>query len=493
MAMEKTVYQQIAARTGGDIYIGVVGPVRTGKSTLIKRIMEELVIPNIEDAYRKERARDELPQSGSGKTIMTSEPKFVPEEAVEISPDGTATLRVRMIDSVGYMVDGAAGAMEDGKERMVTTPWYDEEIPMSQAAELGTKKVMEDHCSIGLVVTTDGTVTEISRADYEVPEARAIRDMLATGKPFVVLINSRSPQSAAAQALARQLRETYGVGVYPADCQTLTAQEIGNLLQDLLYAFPMQEMRVFLPRWMDALEYDHPIKATLYDALAQKAAGIGALCQARSVLETLEELEHVTGVQLLGIDLGTGTVSCQLQFPESLYYEILSQRSGLEITSDAELMGLLTELAQVKQRYDKIASALEQTQATGYGIVMPTRGEMTLEAPELVRKGSAWGVKLKAGAPSIHMMRVDLEAEISPMVGSELQSQELVGSLSRQFEEDREKLWESNIFGKSVFEMVSDSIEGKLRRLPDEVQMKFRGSLAKTVNEGANGMICILF
>ena len=493
MAMEKTVYQQIAARTGGDIYIGVVGPVRTGKSTLIKRIMEELVIPNIEDAYRKERARDELPQSGSGKTIMTSEPKFVPEEAVEISPDGTARLRVRMIDSVGYMVDGATGAMEDGKERMVTTPWFDQEIPLSQAAELGTKKVMEDHCSVGLVVTTDGTVTEIPRADYETPEARAIRDMKATGKPFVVLLNSRNPKSAATQTLAKQLGEVYGVGVYPADCQTLTAQEIGALLQDLLYAFPMQEMRVYLPRWMDALEYDHPVKAALYDALSDRAARIGALCQARSVLETLTELEPVTGVTIQDIDLGTGTISCRLQFPESLYYEILSDRTGLEITGDGELLALLTELAQVKQRYDKIASALDQTQATGYGIVMPTRAEMQLQAPELVRKGSAYGVKLKAAAPSIHMMRVDLEAEISPMVGGEQQSQELVSSLAHQYEEDREKLWESNIFGKSVFEMVNDSIEGKLRRIPDEVQLKFRNSLSKTVNEGANGMICILF
>ena len=491
--MEKSLYQQIAARTGGDIYVGVVGPVRTGKSTLIKRIMEELVIPNISDPYRKERARDELPQSGSGKTIMTSEPKFVPEEAVEISPDGTAKLRVRMIDSVGYMVEGAVGAMENGAPRMVTTPWYDHEIPMTEAAELGTKKVMEEHCSIGLVVTTDGTVTDIPRGDYEQAEARAVADMKATGKPFVVVVNSREPQSAQAQALCARLRETWGVGVYAADCLTLTAGQIGELLQDLLYAFPLGELRVFLPRWMDALEFDNPVKAALYDGLAARAEEIGALCQAKSVLETLTELENVAGVQVPRIDLGTGTVSCTIQFPESLYYEILSDRTGFSITGEGELMELLTELSRVKQSYDKIASALEETQATGYGVVMPTRGEMKLEPPETIRKGGAYGLRLKASAPSIHMMRVDLDAEISPMVGDEKQSQELVRSLTQQFETDKEQLWESNIFGKSVYEMVNDSFTTKLRRMPQDVRVKFRGSLGRTVNEGATGMICILF
>ena len=491
--MEKTIYQEIAARTGGDIYEGVVGPVRTGKSTLIKRIMEALVIPNIDDPYRKERARDELPQSGSGKTIMTSEPKFVPEEAVEISPDGTAKLRVRMIDSVGYMVEGAVGAMEDGQPRMVATPWYDHEIPMTEAAELGTKKVMEEHCSIGLVVTTDGTVTDIPRQDYLQAEARAIADMQATGKPFLVVVNSRDPQGSQAQALCRRLAEEHGVGVYAADAQTLTAPEIGELLRDLLYAFPMQELRVFLPRWMDALEYDHPIKAALYDALASRAGEITALSQAKGILETLGQLENVSGVRIPQIDLGTGTVSCELQFPESLYYEILSSRTGFTITGEGELLELLTQLSQVKASYDKIASALEEAQATGYGVVVPTRAEMKLETPELIRKGSAYGVRLKAGAPSIHMMRVDLDAEISPMVGGEQQSQELVRSLTQQFETNQEQLWESNIFGKSVYEMVSDSLVSKLRRMPEDIRAKFRGSLSRTVNEGATGMLCILF
>ncbi len=491
--MEKTLYEKIAARTGGDIYVGVVGPVRTGKSTLIKRIMEELVIPNMEDPYRKERARDELPQSGSGKTIMTSEPKFVPEEAVEICPEGNVKLRVRMIDSVGYLVDGAVGAMENGAPRMVTTPWYDHEIPMTQAAELGTKKVMEEHCSIGLVVTTDGTVTDIPRSEYEKAEARAIGDMKATGKPFLVVVNSTAPQAPAAQALRRTLEESWGVPVAAADCQTLTAQELLEILQDLLYAFPMGELRVSLPRWMDALEQDHPIKSQVYAGLLARAKKIGSMGQAGEILETLQELEPVSEVMIPEMDLGNGIVSCEIRFPESLYYEILSQRTGLEITEEGELLELLTELSAVKASYDKIASALEAAQATGYGVVMPTREDMKLEAPEMVRKGSAFGVKLKAGAPSIHMIRVDLDAEISPMVGDERQSQDLVNSLKEQYETDGEQLWDSNIFGKSVFEMVNDGLTGKLRRLPEDIRGKFRGSLTRTVNEGASGMICILF
>ncbi len=492
MAMEKSIYQEIAARTGGDIYIGVVGPVRTGKSTLIKRIMEELVIPNIEDPYRKERARDELPQSGSGKTIMTSEPKFVPEEAVEISPDGTARLRVRMIDSVGYMVEGAVGAMEDGVPRMVTTPWYDHEIPMTEAAELGTKKVMEDHCSIGLVVTTDGSITDIPRGDYENAEVRAISDMKATGKPFLVIVNSKEPQGEPAQSLCRRIQETYQVSCVPADCQALSAGDIAALLRDLLYVFPMQELRVYLPRWMDALEFDHPVKAALYDALATRAGEISALCQAESTLAALMELENVVGCRIRDIDLGTGTVSCVLDFPESLYYEILSGKTGFSINGEGELMELLTELAQVKRAYDKIASALDEAQATGYGVVMPTPEEMRMEPPEIIRKGSAYGIKLKAGAPSIHMLRVDIDAEISPMVGDEKQSEDLVRHLTDQYENDPEKLWESNIFGKSVFEMVNDGLTTKLRRMPDDVRGKFRHSLGRIINEGAGGLICII-
>ena len=485
----ETIYSDIAARTGGNVYIGVVGPVRTGKSTLIKRIMEALVIPAIKDPYRAQRAQDELPQSGSGRTIMTSEPKFVPEEAVEISPDGKATMRIRMIDSVGYMIPGAVGADEDGIPRMVTTPWSKEPIPMTEAAELGTKKVMEDHCSIGLVVTTDGSVTDIPREDYLEAEARAIRDMQATGKPFLVIVNTRNPGSEASGSVQNMLRERYGVESVAADCQALDTAGIAQLLEQLLYSFPLQEVRVFLPRWLDALESDHPVKAAIYPALQEYAQQIATLAQAELSLCKLKELEDVLDVRLKGVDLGTGTVSCELQLQDQLFYDILSSKAGQPIQNDAQLLSLLTELSRIRKEYDQISDALASVQATGYGIVMPTAQDTKLEKPEVVRKGGAFGVKLKAKAPSIHMMRVDVDTEISPMVGGEQQSQDLIGYLSG---EDPEKLWESNIFGKSLGTMIQEGLTGKLLRTPEDVRAKFRGSLCRVINEGANGLICLI-
>jgi len=485
----ESIYQDIATRTGGNIYIGVVGPVRTGKSTLIKRIMEKTVIPCIDDPYRAERARDELPQSGSGRTIMTSEPKFVPEEAVEISPDGMSKLRIRMIDSVGYMVNGAVGAEEEGIPRMVTTPWYDREIPMTEAAELGTKKVMQEHCSIGLVVTTDGSVTDIPREDYVDGERRAIRDMQATGKPFLVIVNSREPKAQPAAAVKDQIYKDFGVEAVIADCQALEEADISLLLKSLLCAFPMEQLQVHLPRWIDALEEDHPVKAALYSALLDTAERVTSLSHAEEVLSELQNLEQVTDYTLRSVDLATGTVVCSLAFPEALFYEILSARAGMEIKTDGELLRLLTELAKVKREYDRISDALSSVKATGYGVVMPTADEMKLETPEIIRKGGAFGVKLKAGAPSIHMVRVDIDTEISPMVGDEKQSRDLITYLTG---EDPEKLWESNIFGKSVYELIRDGLNGKVMGLPDDVRGKFRGTLTRIVNDGANGLICLI-
>ena len=485
----ENIYKDFAVRTGGNIYIGVVGPVRPGKSTLIKRIMEQLVIPNMEDIYRQERARDELPQCASGKTIMTSEPKFVPEEAVEISPDATAKLRVRMIDSVGYMVDGAMGAEEDGKPRMVTTPWNDEEIPLAQAAELGTKKVMDEHCSIGMVVTTDGTVTDIPRADYIAAERRAIRDMQATGKPFLVVINSRTPSGAAAKQVKDQIKQEFGMDAVIADCQALDLEQIGELLRNLLYAFPLKELRVYLPRWLDALDDNHPVKEVLYEALLQRAEEITSLAMAERTLSQLKDLEQVLDFTVRSVDLSSGTVSCVITFPENLFYEILSTKAGLDIQNDAQLLTLLTELVKIKAEYDKISDALSAVKATGYGVVMPNVGEMTLEKPEIVKKGGAFGVKLKAGAPSIHMIRVDIDTEISPMVGDEKQSQDLIAYLGG---ENPEKLWQSHIFGKSVYELIQEGLATKLLQLPEEVRGKFRGTLTRIVNDGANGLICLI-
>ncbi len=485
----ETIYADIAARTGGNIYIGVVGPVRTGKSTLIKRIMENMVIPCMEDPYLKERARDELPQSGSGKTIMTSEPKFVPEEAVEISPDGTTRLRIRMIDSVGYMVEGAVGALEDGEPRMVTTPWYDYEIPMTQAAELGTQKVMQEHCSIGLVVTTDGSITDIPRGDYVEAEKRAIQDMQETGKPYLVLINSRNPDSAQAQALRQRLDQEYGVQAEVVDCQSLGQQDMARLLKKLLYAFPLEQVQVQLPRWLDALEPEHPMKSGLYAGLLQWAQGIHTLGQAENSLQQLKNVEPVEDLYVKSLDLATGTVSCSLMLPQSLFYEILSSRAGIPITTDGELLTILTELAQAKTEYDKISDALTAARATGYGVVMPDQQEMTLQEPELLHKNGSFGVKLKAGAPSIHMIRVDLDTEISPMVGDEKQSRDLVGRLA---EESPEKLWQSHIFGRSVYDLIQDGINAKLLQTPETVREKFRGTLCRIVNEGAQGLICLI-
>ena len=485
----QSIYEDIACRTGGNVYIGVVGPVRTGKSTLIKRIMEQLVIPCIEDPYRKERARDELPQSGSGKTIMTSEPKFIPEEAAEVSPDGKTKLRVRMIDSVGYMVPGAVGAEEDGTPRMVTTPWYDYEIPMSEAAELGTKKVMEEHCSIGLLVTTDGTITEIPREDYREAEKKAIQDMRKTGKPFLIIINSRNPQGEAARSAKESIQRDYGILPMVADCQTLDSEGIAALLKELLYAFPMSELRVHLPRWLDALEEDHPVKTGLYQALLQHSGEIANLRQAEEALQKLQELPQVQDYSLRGVELADGSVSCAIVLPEQLYYEILSSKAGLPIENDAQLLQLLMELAKVKQEYDKMSDALSAVKATGYGVVQPTAEEMKLEKPEIIRKGGAFGVKLKAGAPSIHMVRVDLDTEISPMVGDEKQSRDLIAQLTG---EDPENLWQSHIFGKSVYDLIQEGLTAKLVGMPTEVRGKFRGTLTRIVNEGATGLICLI-
>lgn len=485
----ENIYADIAERTGGNIYIGVVGPVRTGKSTLIKRIMELLVIPNIEDPYRAERAKDELPQSGSGKTIMTSEPKFVPEEAVQISPDGTSQLQVRMIDSVGYMVEGAVGAEEDGQVRMVTTPWFDHEIPMTEAAELGTQKVMQEHCSIGLVVTTDGTVTDIPRKDYLAAEQKAILDMQATKKPFLVIINSKEPCGDAALAVKEQLRQQYGVEATVTDCQAMDEAGIRKLLAALLYAFPMQQLHIHLPRWMDALEPEHPVKAALYEALLQQAGKIRTLDQAADLLSQLRQLEQVQDLSVRQIQLATGTVVCALTMPEQLFYGILSSKAGLTIENDGQLLALLAELSAVKQEYDKICDALSSVKATGYGVVMPTAEEMTLEKPELVQKNGNYGVKLRAGAPSIHMIRVDIDTQINPMVGDEKQSRDLLEYLKG---EDPEKLWDSNIFGKSVYALIQEGLTAKLVGIPEDVRARFRSSLTRIVNEGAAGLICLI-
>jgi len=381
------------------------------------------------------------------------------------------------------------GAEEDGEPRMVTTSWFDHPIPMTEAAELGTQKVIREHASIGILVTTDGTVTEIPRQDYITAEEKAIRDMQATGKPFLVVVNTRMPGSESANAVQNELRSRYGVESIAADCQALDESGIRQLFEQLLYCFPLCQLQVHIPRWMNSLEESHPVKAALYAGLQQRAQEIATLAQAEPVLEKLMELEQVRDLTVKKVDLATGTISCTLSFPEALFYEILSDRSGCTIENDAQLLELLTELAGIKREYDEIADALASVKATGYGIVMPSVRQMTLHKPEIVRKGGSFGVKLRADAPSIHMMRVDVDTQLSPMVGGEQQSRELVEYLSG---EAPEKLWESNIFGKSVGAMIQEGLTGKLLATPEEVREKFRGGLTRVVNEGANGLILLI-
>lgn len=486
------IYQKISEHTGGNIYIGVVGPVRTGKSTFVKRVMETSVIPNIENIYQRERAKDELPQSGSGKTIMTSEPKFVPEEAVSVSLDEATKFYVRLIDSVGYMIPGAMGAEEDGQPRMVTTPWFPNEIPMTQAAEVGTRKIMEEHCSIGIIITTDGTVTDIPREDYVEAERRAIEDMKATGKPFVVLINSTNPLEEKAQSLKHDLEETHGINCLCVNCLTLQEWDVAHILENILMEFPVREMRYYLPQWMRVLPMDHPIKKELFEAVRKSNADLASIRCVESGLAELKKLESVEAAVICEIDSGSGIVNCEIRIPTALYYNILSDESGFAITNDADLMYLLRELSVVKQSYDKVSTALEQVKATGYGIVMPSPDEMHLEVPQIVRKGGNYGVKMKASAPSIHMLRADIETEISPIVGDEKQSEDLLQYLLQEYEGDTEKLWQSNIFGKSVYELVNEGLGTKLKRMPEEAQYKLQSTLSRIINEGSSGLICII-
>ena len=444
-----TIYQNIATRTSGDIYIGVVGPVRTGKSTFIKRFMETQVIPNIENVYRKERARDELPQSGSGRTIMTAEPKFVPEEAVQIQLDDGAAFSVRLIDCVGYMVAGAIGQFENDAPRMVTTPWFDYEIPMTQAAEIGTRKVIAEHSTIGIVVTTDGSISEIPREEYVDAEERVIRELQELGKPFIVLLNTSDPLSTRAQAISREICERYEINCLPVNCLELNEQDVEAILKAVLYEFPMQELDLFLPPWVDALPAEHPIKSGLYAAVREAASTLHHIREVEGVVAALDQCENIHSAKIMSIDLGTGIASAELFLPRELFYHTLSEQSGFHVVDDGDLMCLLTSLANVKNEYDKVADALRDVRETGYGIVIPGISELKLEEPEIVRQGGRYGVRLKASAPSIHMIRADIETAVSPIVGNEKQSEDMVNYLLQEFEGDAGKIWQSNIFGRS--------------------------------------------
>ncbi len=490
--MNASIYQNIAPRTAGDIYIGVVGPVRTGKSTFIKRFMETQVIPNIENVYRKERARDELPQSGSGRTVMTAEPKFVPEEAAQIQlPDG-GSFSVRLIDCVGYMVKGAMGQYEGDAPRMVTTPWFDHEIPMTEAAEVGTRKVIAEHSTIGIVITTDGSIADIPREDYLEAEERVIRELQELGKPFIVLVNAADPAGSRAQAIAKDIASRYEVNCMAVNCLELSEEDVAGILKAVLYEFPMQELDLFLPPWVDALPDQHPIKAELYEAVRQGTAQLHHIREVEGVVASLGQCAHISEAKVTAMDLGTGVATATLNLPRALFYQTLSEQSGFTVTDDGDLMRLLTRLAAVKAEYDKVAGALKDVRETGYGIVVPGIDELTLEEPEIMKQGGRYGVRLKASAPSIHMIRADIETAVSPIVGNEKQSEDMVNYLLQEFEGDTSKIWQSNIFGRSFHELVNEDLQAKLKRMPEDARKKLRETLERIINEGSGGLICII-
>ena len=419
-----SIYEDIAARTAGDIYLGVVGPARTGKSTFIKRFMETLVLPSIDDDYRRQRARDELPQSGSGRTVMTAEPKFVPEEAVEIAMEGGGTFSVRLVDCVGYLVPGAVGQLEDGEPRMVHTPWFPQEIPMAEAAEIGTRKVIAEHATIGIVITTDGTITDLPREAYPEAEGRVIEELKALGKPFLILLNSAHPQGEAAQKLRAKLAEQYDVTCLAVSCLDLDQQAVTEIIQAVLYEFPLEELQLFLPDWVETLPTEHPIRTALFQAIRAQAGKLVRIRDVKPAVAAMGQCELVTGASVTGMKLGSGCCQARLELPRSLFYDTLSQQTGFALHSDGELLALLERLAVVQAEHQKVAAAMEEVRATGYGIVIPEAEELELEQPEIIKQGGRYGVRLRAKAPSIHMIRADIQAEVSPIVGSEKQSED---------------------------------------------------------------------
>lgn len=488
----ENIYQDIATRTGGDIYIGVVGPVRTGKSTFIKKFMNELVIPNMEDPFKKERAIDELPQSAGGKTIMTTEPKFIPNEAVRISLSDNLNFNVRLIDCVGYVVQSAAGHMEDGAARMVSTPWSESPIPFVQAAEIGTRKVITEHSTIGLVVTTDGSITEIPREDYVQAEERVVRELKEINKPFIMLLNSTNPADKNTQKLKDELSEKYNVSVVAVNCEQLSQADITNILEKVLTEFPIREIKMNFPSWVDSLDSSHWLNKELLERVKNSLDGVSKIREIRDVKERLLQSERIEKTDITSMDLGKGEACLTVYVPENLFYKVLGETSGFEIDGQDRLISLMKELSDVKKEYDKVAYALEEVKRKGYGIVSPTVDELSLEEPEIVKQGGRFGVRLRASAPSIHMIAATVETEVNPVVGTEKQSEELVHYLLSEFDTDPKRIWESNIFGKSLHELVNEGLHNKLYRMPDDAQMKLQETLQKIINEGSGGLICII-
>ena len=488
---QEQIYQNIAQRTGGDIYLGVVGPVRSGKSTFIKRFSELMLLPHIQNEACRARANDELPQSAAGRTIMTTEPKFIPEKAVNIELSGGGSFRARLIDCVGYMVDGALGHEEDNAPRLVKSPWFDHEVPFDLAAETGTRRVIQEHATVGVVVTTDGSVADLPRQGYCEAERRIVEELDAIGKPYIILLNCADPDCEDARQLAAQLEESYHHAVFPINCVTMTAETADCLLQKLLYEFPVQEIAVYMPSWVTMLEPGHWLQSAVYTAMLEYAGQISKMADVAGRRPQLN-CEYIAGTSLTGMDLATGTVRIAANMAPDIFYRILGEQTGLEIVDEASLLPCVVSLARAKRAYDKIRSALDQVEATGYGIVMPGIDELKLEEPEIVKQGGQYGVRLSASAPSLHIMRANIHTELSPTVGSEQQGEELIRSLLADFETDPGKLWNTNIFGKSLNELVSEGVQAKLLHMPQEARSRLQTTLERIINEGCDGLICIL-
>lgn len=486
------IYKDIAKRCGGNIYVGVVGPVRTGKSTFIKRFMESLVLPNIEDENAKRRALDEMPQSAAGRTVMTTEPKFVPDEPVRITIDNGVQMNLRMVDCVGYIVDGAWGLEEDGAERMVNTPWSEEPMSFCKAAELGTSKVIREHSSICMLVTTDGSITELEREGYTEPEKRIVSELRATGIPFVIVLNSAHPESEDSVALAAELEKTYLAPVALVNCTELDAEDIRAILSLTLSQFPIKEIHVKLPAWANALDSEHDIRRTVREYVYSRAKDLCKISELADAFDDGSDCKYVSKTDITGVDLGSGIATLEVALEDGLYYQTVSELTGLEINNEQELIRTLARLALIKKKYDRISDALDMVEEKGYGIVMPDVCDLKLEEPEIVKQAGGYGVKLRASAPSIHMIKAGIETEISPVVGTEQQSEDLVKYLLERVKEDPGSIWESNMFGRTLYELVNDGLNAKLENMPDDAREKLCETLGRIVNEGSGGLICII-
>ncbi len=485
------IYNDIKKRTGGEIYVGVVGPVRSGKSTFIKKFMDTIVIPNIEDEAQKERANDELPQSASGRTIMTTEPKFIPEQAVTVKIEEAAQFKVRMIDCVGYIVPSAIGYIEEDQPRMVKTPWYEEAIPFNMAAEIGTKKVITEHSTIGLMITTDASITDIPREEYEEAEQRVVDELNSTGKPYVILLNCTEPEREESINLAKELNERYDIPVIPINCMDITEERIMDILSSILLEFPVEEVNYKVPGWMVSLESEHWLKAEIIETLYSYSS-IEKVGEIKNMAKRISSCEYISGISLKSLDLGTGVAYVDINLDSALFFRVLGEKTGIELKDESSLYNHLMEMAEIKERFKKLQSAYDDVLETGYGIVMPEIDELSLEEPEIIRQNGKYGIKLRATAPSIHMMKTDIFTEITPIVGSEQQSEDLISYLMNEFEESPINIWQSNMFGKSLHELVGEGMHGKLHRMPEDARDKLRETIERVINEGCNGLLCII-